>query len=182
MKFTLSNNAINLSTIFLHSNFELSFLLAYLSPSLSKSCLFIHYFRWEMFRNRVSWTNGEFSCCSCYSRSLPWSLRPSESFGLRRETSCRQIWNNNWILTLIFEKMLYREISGDLSRCKWMQDCCIFRLMVYMTVSSGQVIVIINPLALLYSLTGQEFTLSNIDKTKPNETFIITIFRPLVKV
>jgi hypothetical protein len=43
--------------------------------------------------------------------------------------------------------------------------------MVYITVSGGQVIVTVNPLALIYSLTDQEVTLSN--RTRPNETFII---------
>jgi hypothetical protein len=39
-------------------------------------------------------------------------------------------------------------------------------LMVNITVLGGQVIVTINPLASLYSLTDQEFTLSNRDKTR----------------
>jgi hypothetical protein len=56
-----------------------------------------------------------------------------------------------------------------------MQDCCIFLLMVYITVSGGQVIVTVNPLALLFTLTHQEFTLSTRDRKRPNETFIITI-------
>jgi hypothetical protein len=45
--------------------------------------------------------------------------------------------------------------------------------MVYITVSAGQVIVTVNALALLYSLTDQEFTLSN--KTEQDQTLINTI-------
>ncbi len=46
---------------------------------------------------------------------------------------------------------------------------------LYYRFSGGQVIVTVNPLAPLYSLTDQGFTLSNRNRTRPYETFIITI-------
>jgi hypothetical protein len=49
----------------------------------------------------------------------------------------------------------------------------VFAVMVHF--SGGLVIVTVNPLALLYSLIDQEFTFSNRDRTRPYETFIITI-------
>jgi hypothetical protein len=47
--------------------------------------------------------------------------------------------------------------------------------MVNITSSAGQVIVTVKPLALLYSLTDQEFILSNSDRTRLYEILIITI-------
>ncbi len=66
-------------------------------------------------------------------------------------------------------------ISGDLSRCYWMQYCWVFWLIVNTTVLGGPGDSGRKSSSIASFLTDQEFTLSYRDGTKPYKTFIITI-------
>jgi hypothetical protein len=61
-------------------------------------------------------------------------------------------------MLLVKERLLYISVDGLHSRF-----------------SGDQVIVTLNPLVSLHSLTDQEFSLSNRDRTRPYKTFLITI-------
>jgi hypothetical protein len=65
------------------------------------------------------------------------------------------------------------------SECK---TAVYFILWLTLQFLGGQVIVTVNPLRLLYSLTDQDFILSKRDRTRPYKIFIITIAVLCVKM